>query len=119
MNLREFSKKNRERCEAVDGFNHRLDSWSLSDWLVAMGGEVGEAMNIVKKLNRIRDGIPGNDQSEDELRFKLACELADVFIYLDLTFQALGIDSEQMIKVVFNSKSIKIGCPIRIEHDEG
>lgn len=57
-----FSMINRMRCESPEGFNHALESWSLSDWITATTGELGEAANIAKKLNRIRDGIPGNPQ---------------------------------------------------------
>lgn len=60
MDLTSFSNANRTRCESSRGFNHSLDSWSTSDWLVAVMGELGEAANIVKKLNRVRDNIAGN-----------------------------------------------------------
>lgn len=87
-----FSERNRRRCESPNGFNHALSSWSLSDWTTAVTGELGEAANIVKKLNRVRDGIPGNRESEDELRANLADEIADTVIYLDLLAQAAGFD---------------------------
>jgi len=48
-----FSEANRKRCEHPKGFNHKLDSWSTSDWMTATLGELGEAANIVKKLNRV------------------------------------------------------------------
>ena len=35
---------------------------------LAATGKFGEAANVAKKLNRIRDGIPGNTQTEAELR---------------------------------------------------
>lgn len=54
MDLKQFSKRNKRRCEAVTGFNHSIGDWSLSDWMTALTGEVGEAANIVKKLNRHR-----------------------------------------------------------------
>lgn len=93
--MKTFSQRNKERCESPNGFNHKLSSWSLSDWMTALVGEVGEAANIVKKLNRIRDGIPGNTESETSLYLNLYKELADVAIYLDLFAQALGIDLEE------------------------
>lgn len=62
LTFSQFSKANRERCESPDGFNHDLNSWSTSDWITAVMGELGEAANVVKKLNRVRDGIPGNPQ---------------------------------------------------------
>ena len=60
MQFNDFSVFNLRRCEASNGFNHKLGDWSLSDWMTAVTGELGEAANIAKKLNRVRDGIPGN-----------------------------------------------------------
>lgn len=36
-----------------------INEWSLSDWGVAAAGEMGEALNIIKKLNRERDSTEG------------------------------------------------------------
>lgn len=59
--------------------------WDLDDWLVAIGGEVGEALNLVKKINRARQGMRGNDRGELEtLCARLGDELADVVIYDDI-----------------------------------
>lgn len=109
-----FSKANRERCEATNGFNHALNSWSASDWMTAIMGELGEAANIVKKLNRYRDGINGNKEAEAELRDKLRKELGDTFVYLDLIAQSLGFSIFDAGREVFNSKSDEIGYPGRV-----
>jgi NTP pyrophosphatase (non-canonical NTP hydrolase) len=111
LEFQAFSKFNRRRCESPEGFNHTLNSWSLSDWFTALVGEVGEAANIAKKLNRVRDGIPGNDKTPEQLRLDLADELADVDIYLDLLYQAAGIDRERAIIAKFNRSSQKVGYP--------
>jgi NTP pyrophosphatase (non-canonical NTP hydrolase) len=111
MHFKKFDEANRIRCEAPDGFNHKLGNWSMSDWLVAVLGELGEAANIVKKLNRVRDGIPGNKETPEELRAKLENELADADIYLSLLYQAAGIDRETAILETFNRKSKEIGYP--------
>lgn len=105
----QFSIRNRRRCESLHGFNHLLNSWSLSDWMTATVGELGEAANIVKKLNRVRDGIIGNEDSEDVLKQRLADELADTFIYLDLLIQAAGLDVDEIVESKFNRTSQKIG----------
>jgi NTP pyrophosphatase (non-canonical NTP hydrolase) len=104
-----FSERNRRRSESPSGFNHKLDSWSLSDWMTATAGELGEAANLIKKLNRVRDGIPGNTESAEELRSQLADELADVAIYLDLMAQAAGFDLETIREAKFAKTSRKIG----------
>jgi NTP pyrophosphatase (non-canonical NTP hydrolase) len=106
---RDFSERNRKRCESPSGFNHKLESWSSSDWMVAVLGELGEASNVLKKLNRVRDGIPGNKETPEQLSTKLACELADTYIYLDLLCQSLNIDLTEAVAGVFDAKSRQIG----------
>lgn len=73
--------------------------WDVYKWMTALLGEVGEAMNVVKKLVRDSDGfnvphalaqptafgIPrGNNRTRDELLADLGDEIADAVIYLDL-----------------------------------
>lgn len=111
LTFRDFSIVNRRRCESPRGFNHALNSWSLSDWMTATAGELGEAANIVKKLNRVRDGIPGNKETADQLRAKLAEEIADVYIYLDLMAQSQGLDMGDIVRDKFDAKSREIGFP--------
>lgn len=114
MDMNEFAKANLERCQSQQGFNHKLADWSLSDWFTALIGEIGEAANIAKKLNRVRDGIPGNDCDEQALREKLASELADSYIYLDLLAQSAGINLSEAVQRAFNAKSAKIGYPVQL-----
>lgn len=109
MDMRKFSEINRIRCESRTGFNHPIESWSLSDWITAAVGEFGEMANIAKKLNRERDGIKGNTKSEQELKHDFADELADAFIYLDLIAQRAGINLEDAVIAKFNKTSEKIG----------
>lgn len=109
MDFKKFSAANRTRCEHREGFNQPLALWSLSDWFTAVMGELGEAANVAKKLNRYRDGIKGNSESEAELRAHLADEIADTFIYLDLLAQSEGIDLEEAVRDKFNRTSRKIG----------
>lgn len=109
FDLRSFSRENLERCTSPNGFNHPLAGWSLSDWMTATLGELGEAANVLKKLNRCRDGIVGNEKTEDELRRDFADEIADTFIYLDLLAQAAGIDLPEAVRTKFDRTSAKIG----------
>lgn len=109
MEMKEFSARNLARCESPSGFNHALSSWSLSDWMTATLGEIGEAANIVKKLNRVRDGIPGNVETPEQLRKNLADEIADTFIYLDLLAQSQGICLEEAVLAKFTKTSEKLG----------
>jgi NTP pyrophosphatase (non-canonical NTP hydrolase) len=114
LTFAEFAKTNRERCESPDGFNHRLESWSLSDWVTATLGELGEAANLVKKLNRLRDGIR-TKESRDDLDAALFTEIGDTGVYLDLFAQAAGFRLEDAVREVFNEKSTEIGYPGKLE----
>lgn len=111
FDLRRFSQVNKQRCEAKDGFDHPLDSWSINDWLTAVMGELGEAANYAKKLLREEQGMPGNkpEDSAEILSAKLVKELADTVIYLDLAFQRLGQDTSNVIMQVFDAKSKCLG----------
>ena len=117
MDMNAFSATNRLRCEHPTGFHHPLASWSLSDWMTATVGELGEAANVAKKLNRVRDGVPGNTQTEAELRAALADEIADTFIYLDLLAQSQGFRLADAVRSKFDRTSAKLGCPITCFRD--
>lgn len=108
----EFSQANRARSESPQGFDHKLKDWSTSDWFVALMGEIGEAANIAKKLNRARDGVRGNKEGVAELRAKLSKELGDGYLYLDLLCQREGFTIADAAVEVFNAKSVEIGYPV-------
>jgi len=119
LDIREFERLNLERSQAPNGFNHKLHDWSLSDWFTAMVGEFGEAGNVVKKLNRYRDGINGNTEAENELQKQLAREIADSFIYMVLFCLRAGIDLAKAVEETFNAKSEKIGWKPKAEPSNG
>lgn len=114
LTFEQFSKANRARCEHPEGFQKPIGAWSRSDWLTALLGELGEAANVAKKLNRVRDGIPGNTVGEAELREQFGDELADTFIYLDLLAQSEGFSLAELVIRKFDATSRKIGYPARI-----
>jgi NTP pyrophosphatase (non-canonical NTP hydrolase) len=109
MHINDFSVFDRRRCESESGFNHPIGGWSPSDWMTATVGELGEAANVMKKLNRVRDGIPGNKETEAELRAQLAEEIADTYCYLDLLATACGVSMQEAVIAKFNKVSERIG----------
>lgn len=109
MDMLKFAAMNRDRCQAPGGFNHAISDWSLSDWFTATMGELGEAANVAKKLNRARDGIAGNEESVVDLRAALADEIADTFIYLDLLAQSQGFVLAEIVMAKWDKTSRKIG----------
>src|SRR6266581_303996 len=74
-----------------------------------LAGEVGEACNVIKKLERERMGIRG---SRDTVAH-LAEELADVIICCDLIAMSAGIDLDAAVRDKFNATSEKVGLLTR------
>lgn len=124
-----LSLANRERCERVF---HPLNDWSLTDWMCAVAGEVGEAANLIKKAKRfegkteaeLTDSMVGLDfpYDNDEAQGKddryitgrefIGYELADAVIYIDLLAQRLGVDLGEMVERKFNIVSTRVGSDV-------
>lgn len=116
QSMRKFSDINLARCIQPIGFNHRLNDWSVNDWLVATLGELGEAANIAKKLRRYESNMGDmNKETQHELMEAFEQEIADTFIYLNLLAQAAGIDLGIAVVSKFNRDSIKHGVPHRMQ----
>jgi len=75
---------------------------------VELAGEVGEACNIVKKLEREYRGLRGTRSSREAL----AEELGDVVICVALLANCVQIDLEQAVKDKFNASSTKMGLSV-------
>lgn len=79
----------------------------LAFFATELGGEAGEALNIAKKLERERYGIPGSRATLDDL----AEELSDVIISAINVWNKAGIQSPLWPTVArkFNASSEKHG----------
>ncbi len=75
-----------------------------------LAGEVGEACNVIKKLERERIGLVGSRDTKEHL----AEELADIVICTDLVAMDSGIDLEAAIAAKFNTTSEKNGLTTRL-----
>lgn len=119
LTFKRVAETNAARCNRWhNGFPGGDDSWSGADWSNAMQGEAGEAGNVVKKLRRIELALWGNrkegDTSRPELLAKLAEEIADTYLYLDLLSTYYGVDIEAAIVSKFDRISIEAGFPERL-----
>lgn len=81
--------------------------WNLSAWSNAVLGELGEAANMIKKVER-------GDMTLDEARPALAKEFADVLCYLDILAFRAGVNLGAATISKFNEISIRVGAPIRL-----
>lgn len=73
-----------------------------------LAGEIGEACNIIKKLDREMLGLPGSRSSVADL----ATELADGIICISIIASKLGIDLDQAVIDKFNATSRKVGLGV-------
>lgn len=75
-----------------------------------LAGEVGEACNVIKKLERERIGLVGSRDTKEHL----AEELADIVICTDLVAMDAGIELDAAIAAKFNATSEKNGLTTRL-----
>ncbi|MCS0501563.1 MazG-like family protein [Ancylobacter mangrovi] len=76
-----------------------------------LAGEVGEACNVIKKLERARHGWRGSRASLDQL----AEELADVVICANLVAITAGIDLGAAVIRKFNATSMANGLQTKLQ----
>lgn len=88
---------NEERCAEWEAGVDPGNSFYATE----LGGECGEVLNVVKKLEREALGMPG---SRDTVAH-LAEELADLIICADLLAIRYGIDLRSAVIEKFNAKS--------------
>ncbi|HEU5019644.1 MAG TPA: MazG-like family protein, partial [Pseudolabrys sp.] len=79
-----------------------------------LAGEVGEACNAIKKLERERMGIAGSRDTIEHL----AEELADVVICADLIAMQAGVDLDAAVEAKFNATSEEVGLATRYRRAE-
>lgn len=85
--------------------------WALSTWCNAVLGELGEAANLIKKIER-------GDITLDEARAALGKEFADVLTYLDILAFRAGVDLGRETIDKFNAVSVRVGSTIRLTADD-
>ena len=79
--------------------------WSLSAWSNAVLGELGEAANLIKKIER-------GDFTLEEKREELGKEFADVLTYLDILAFRAGVDLGSATIDKFNEVSKRVGAAV-------
>lgn len=98
--------------------------WKLTEWVNATAGEMGELAEMVLLAHMTRAlGSVGNmakkvergDMGLDEIRGKMADEMADVLTYLDILAFRAGIDLGAATIKKWNEVSRRVGVPINID----
>jgi len=100
LTFKKFSAAVRIRGKIFEEKIFKTGPWTESDYGCALGGEVGELQNFIKKRRRIN--YKGN-------KYKKECkhEIADVLIYLDTVANSLGFTLEECVIEKFNLTSKK------------
>lgn len=105
--LAQLRRINLARYEAwVEG----ADAGIMFDAL-ELGGEVGELLNVVKKLEREERGWRGSRAAPEDF----ADECADVMICLDKLARRRNVDLAAVTIAKFNATSEKVGLPHRLK----
>lgn len=123
--LREASLKRlpqfRDRQGNIAHTHPQGKCWSPDRWMNAVTGEVGELAGELKKAARGDYGPDAQhamnydvDAMPDDVKLKIANEMADVATYLDLLAIQFGIDLGQAIKDKFNAVSERVKSSIFI-----
>jgi NTP pyrophosphatase (non-canonical NTP hydrolase) len=102
-----------ELCDAIARRNLEWDPFNVltpTFCATELAGELGEACNVVKKLEREHLGLPGSRDTVEHL----AEELADVIICVGLLANAYHIDLESVVPRKFNASSLKLGLSVFI-----
>ncbi|WP_247875648.1 MazG-like family protein [Brucella sp. 09RB8913] len=107
MSMAELRAANVARDQEWNTGSERV---SMTFRATELAGEVGEACNVIKKLERERIGLVGSRDTKEHL----AEELADIVICTDLVAMDAGIDLDAAIAAKFNATSEKNGlCGFR------
>jgi NTP pyrophosphatase (non-canonical NTP hydrolase) len=115
LSLSQLSRQSESRCRRWHP--EGIEDWSVNDWLCAMGGEAGEALNAGKKHRRILGKMQqhGNvPKSLEDATDKIMEELADTVIYAQLCAARLNRKLQVAIVAKFNSISVREGFPERL-----
>lgn len=106
LDLRDLQAANASRQDEWPGAQAVTPSYRGNE----LAGEVGEACNVIKKLERMRLGIAGSTDTVEHL----AEELGDVIICVALIANEFGIDISDATRAKFNETSVKVGLKSRI-----
>lgn len=113
LDMETFQEVNAARARR---WHEEGEPWTLADWGNAMGGECGEAQNVIKKIRRIDTGTGGNAEgvTREGLIEELGFELADTIAYAFLVAENAGLNLAHYVKEKFNQVSEKHGFEERL-----
>lgn len=90
-------------------------SWRLSQWSNAAAGEMGELCNVIKKMERVMEGLNwSNSIPIEQLTHMAKLEIGDVILYLDLLAASLTLNLSDCIRDTFNRVSVRENKPERL-----
>lgn len=91
-----------------------LRSWSPAEWAYTVAGKCRKACGTVERLRRIDDGT--NTEKDPQIRRdaikRIADELADTVIYIDLLAARFEIDLGSAVERKFNMASDRMKATV-------
>lgn len=107
------------RTRGINGFKTYYNV-PITYWTTALMGEGGELCNMIKKIDRVKNGgiDAGSSYTAGSItKEMLEEEIGGIAIYLTILADLLGISLEDAIVRTFNAKSEKYGFPERLEKE--
>lgn len=90
-------------------YSGTLQSAALT--MAKLGGKLGD---VVKKLNRVRDGLDGNKRTPRQLNEDLALYLGQIGRQCDVLANRIGLNLHECVSRKFNAVSERMGFPERL-----
>jgi NTP pyrophosphatase (non-canonical NTP hydrolase) len=94
----------------------RQEEWDLNGVItveysaIELAGEIGELLNVVKKISREKMGLRGSRATTKDLEQ----EFGDALITLDLLAMRMNVDLTLALRKTFNAKSAELGLNTKI-----
>lgn len=111
--MKDFLQILAEANKARNGLWDPENKLDATFFALELGGEVGELLNMAKKMERECHQLPGSRVTPDQLLE----EVGDVLVCWSLYCNAMGISPEVAINAAadkFNKTSAKLGLPVYI-----
>src|SRR4051812_18793778 len=112
LTFKRLRQANIKRCKKY--FPGHLEKWTPAEWGCAIAGEVGEALNLIKKLHRGDTTTYEKGKLVPLDKETVGREFADAIAYIDLCAASMKIDLDKVTRIKFNEVSKRVGSKIKL-----
>lgn len=103
-----------EFVQCITTFGRPIYTGTLQTAALSMARIGGKLGDVVKKLNRVRDGLPGNKLTPKQLDEQLLQYIGAVGRQCDVLANRIGLTLHECVARKFNAVSERMGFPERL-----